>query len=241
MTMTYAMTKKQLSLVVSCALTLGAAFGTAGAETNPAGTGYLTDQRDVVAKSGYGLCWHSGFGPAPVSTAECDPNFVPAPRAAVVEPAPQRVAETAAEPIAVAVEAPEAAPIFVPLRVALDADTLFDFDKSELRPAGRLALDDFVAKIKGMEPEMIMAVGFTDRLGSEAYNQRLSEQRVLAVKTYLVSKGIEPNRVHTEGKGKAEPITKTGECVGVESAAVIACLQPDRRVELEVKGTQVAM
>jgi OOP family OmpA-OmpF porin len=238
MTMIHSMTKKQLSLAVSCALALGAAFGTARAETNPASTGYLTDQRDAVAKSGYGLCWHSGFGPAPVSTAECDPNFVPAPSAAVVEPTPQPVAATVAEPIAVAVEAPEAA---VLVRMALDADTLFDFDKSELRPAGRLALDDFVTKIKGIDPELIMAVGFTDRLGSEAYNQRLSEQRVLAVKTYLVSKGIEPNRVHTEGRGKAEPITKTGECAGVESAQVIACLQPDRRVEIEVRGTQIAM
>jgi OOP family OmpA-OmpF porin len=241
MTMTRAMTKKQLTLAISCALALGATFGAARAETNPASTGYLTDQRDAVAKSGYGLCWHSGFGPAPVSTPECDPNFVPAPRAAVVEPTPQPVAATVAEPIAVAVEAPPAAPIAVPVRIALDADTLFDFDKSELRPAGRLALDDFLGKIKGIDPEMIMAVGFTDRLGSEAYNQRLSEQRVLAVKTYLVSKGIEPNRMHTEGKGKADPITKTGECVGVESAAVIACLQPDRRVEIAVKGTQVAM
>jgi OOP family OmpA-OmpF porin len=241
MTMTHATTKKQLSLAISCALALGATFGTARAETDPASTGYLTDQRDAVAKSGYGLCWHTRFGPAPVSTAECDSNFVPAPTAAVVEPTPQPVAATVEAPIAVTAEAPQAAPIPVLARMALDADTLFDFDKSELRPAGRLALDDFLGKVKGIEPEMIMAVGFTDRLGSEAYNQRLSERRVLAVKTYLVSKGIEPNRVHTEGKGKAEPITKTGECVGVESAAIIACLQADRRVEIEVKGMQLAM
>jgi len=238
--MTHAMTRKQLSLAVSCALAL-AAFGTARAETNTAGTGYLTDPRDAVVKSGYGLCWHSGIGPAPVSTAECDPNFVPAPSAAVVEPAPQPVAATVAEPIAAAVAAPEAAPIPDLVRMVLDADTLFDFDKSELRPAGRLALDDFVGKIKGIAPELIMAVGFTDRLGSELYNQRLSERRVLAVKTYLVGKGIEANRVRTEGRGKADPITKTGECVGVESTAIIACLQPDRRVEVEVKGMQIAM
>jgi OOP family OmpA-OmpF porin len=237
--MTHAMTKRRLSLAVSCALALGAAFGAAKAETNPASTGYLTDPREVVVKSGYGLCWHSGIGPAPVSTAECDPNLAPAPSA--VEPAPQPVAATVAEPVAAAVAAPEAAPLPALVRMALDADTLFDFDKSELRPAGRLALDDFLDKIKAIEPEMIMAVGFTDRLGSELYNQRLSERRVLAVKTYLVSKGIEPNRVHTEGRGKAQPITKTNECVGVESAAVIACLQPDRRVEIEVKGIQIAM
>ena len=109
-----------------------------------------------------------------------------------------------------AVGAPETAPIPVLERMALDASTLFDFDKSETRPAGCLALDDFVGKIKGIDPEVIMAVGFTDRLGSEAYNQRLSERRVLAVKTYLVSKCIEPNRVHAEGKGKAEPPVLAG-------------------------------
>jgi OOP family OmpA-OmpF porin len=234
------MTKKQLSLAVSFALALGATtWGAAKAETNPTNTGYLIDQRDAVTKSGYGLCWHSGVGPAPASTAECDPNFVPAQSAAVVQPAPQPVVATVAEPIAVAVEAPQAAP--APLRIALDTDMLFDFDKSELRAAGRLALDDFVSNIKRINPEMIMAVGFTDRLGSEAYNQGLSERRVLAVKTYLISKGIESNRVRTEGKGKADPITKTGECVGVESPTVIACLQPDRRVEVEVMGTQIAM
>ena len=124
--------------------------------------------------------------------------------------------------------------------MTLDADALFDFDKAVLRPAGRAALDDFAGKIKGIDPETIMAVGHTDRFGSEAYNQRLSDQRVEAVKTYLVSKGIEPNRIRTEGKGETQPVTKTGECDGNQSAKVIACLQPDRRVEVEVMGTRIA-
>ena len=125
-------------------------------------------------------------------------------------------------------------------RVTLDPDALFDVDKAVLRPAGRAALDDFAGKIKGIDPEMIMAVGHTDRFGSEAYNQRLSDQRVEAVKTYLVSKGIEPNRIRTEGKGETQPVTKTGECDASKSAKVIACLQPDRRVEVEVVGTRSA-
>jgi OOP family OmpA-OmpF porin len=124
--------------------------------------------------------------------------------------------------------------------VTLDADALFDFDKAVLRPAGRAALDDFVGKIKGIDPEMIMAVGHTDRFGSAAYNQRLSEQRVEAVKTYLVGKGIETNRIRTEGKGETQPVTKAGACDGSESAKMIACLQPDRRVEVEVVGTRIA-
>ena len=124
-------------------------------------------------------------------------------------------------------------------KVTIDADTLFDFDKAVLRPACRVALDGFVAQVKDINPEMINAVGHTDRLGSERYNQRLSEQRVEAVKAYMVSKGIEPSRMHTEGKGKSEPVTKAGECEGAKSAKIIACLQPDRRVDIEVVGTRV--
>jgi OmpA-OmpF porin, OOP family len=226
--MTYSFTKKQIGLAASCALALGVVSGAARAETNPADTGYVADQRGAVARSGFGLCWHNGTGPAPVSTVECDANVAPAPVAEAVEPA------------AVAVVAPEPAPKLVTERVTLDADTLFDFDKAVLRPAGRAALDDFAGKIEGIDPEMIMAVGHTDRFGSEAYNQRLSEQRVAAVKTYLVSKGIEANRMHTEGRGETQPLTKTGECDGAKSAKVIACLQPDRRVEVEVAGTRIA-
>jgi OOP family OmpA-OmpF porin len=91
-----------------------------------------------------------------------------------------------------------------------------------------------------MNVEVITAVGHTDRLGSEAYNQKLSERRVAAVKAYLVSKGVEANRISTAGKGEMQPVTKANECLGAKSAKVIACLQPDRRVEIEVVGTQAA-
>lgn len=229
--MTYSFTKKQMSLAVSCALALGVVSGAAMAETNPADRAYVTDQRNLVVKSGSGLCWHSSYGPPPASTIECDPNFVPAPVAQAVKPTPQ--------PLVVAAVTPKPAPKPVTERVTLDADTLFDFDKAVLRPAGREALDEFAGKIKDINPEMIMAVGHADRFGSEDYNQRLSEQRVAAVKTYLVSKGIEPNRMHTEGKGEMQPVTKTGECHGSKNAKVIACLQPDRRVEVEVVGSQI--
>jgi OOP family OmpA-OmpF porin len=231
MIMIHALTRKQLSLAVSCAAALGVvvASGAATAQINPADTGYLTDQRATVPRSGFGLCWHTGTGPR-VSSIECDPTFTPAPISRVVEPTP----------VVVAAVTPESAPKAVPERVTLDADTLFDFDMAVLRPAGRAALDDFVGKIKGIDPEMIIAVGHTDRLGSAAYNQRLSEQRVQAVKTYLVGKGIETNRIRAEGKGETQPVTKAGECDGSQSAKVIACLQPDRRVEVEVVGIRIA-
>ncbi|MDD5249549.1 MAG: OmpA family protein [Rhodocyclaceae bacterium] len=225
--MTTALIKKQMTLAISCALVVGMAASAARAESDPKERQYLTDQRGTVVKSGFGLCWHSGFGPAPAPTAECDPDFVPAP-VAKVEPAPKMAA----------VAVPQPAPKPASQRVTLDADTLFDFDKATLRPAGRQALDEFIDKTKDISPEVILAVGHADRFGSEAYNQRLSQQRAAAVKTYLLGKGIEANRIQTDGKGEMQPVTKAGDCTGAKSAKVIACLQPDRRVDVEIVGTQ---
>ncbi len=85
---------------------------------------------------------------------------------------------------------------------------------------------------------MILAVGHADRLGGDAYNQKLSEKRAESVKAYLVGKGIEANRVYTEGKGEKQPVTKADQCKGAKSKKVVDCLQPDRRVEIEVIGTK---
>ena len=123
-------------------------------------------------------------------------------------------------------------------KVVFDAGALFDFDAYQLRPAGRAALDDFLGRLKGTSLGMIRAVGHADRLGSEGYNQILSEDRAEAVKAYLVSKGIEPDRVRAEGRGTRQPVTKPGECADAKNAKVIACLQSDRRVGIEVAGTR---
>lgn len=141
---------------------------------------------------------------------------------------------------------PAAAPASSPLRapestiekVTLDAGALFNFDTYALRPEGRDALDHFVVSLKGASLGMIRVVGHADRLGSEAYNQILSEDRAEAIKAYLISRGIGPDRVRAEGRGAAHPVTKPGECAGAISAKVIACLQPDRRVAVEVAGTR---
>ena len=223
--MNYSFTKKQMGLAVSCALLLGLASNAAMAQGSAADkSGYLIDQRNVVAKSGTGLCWRTGYWTPALAIAECDPDLVP--KMAQAAP-PQEVAAT-----------PTPKP--AAQRVKLDADTLFDFNKAVLRPAGRQALDEFVTKSKDISPEVIMAVGHADRFGSERYNQDLSEKRAAAVKAYLLSKGVEANRVKTEGRGETQPITKAGECLGAKSAKVIACLQPDRRVEIEVIGTRLA-
>jgi OOP family OmpA-OmpF porin len=134
--------------------------------------------------------------------------------------------------------APKRAPEATIEKVMFDAGALFEFDTRELRSAGRAALDDFIDRLKGATLGMIRAVGHADRLGSDAYNQILSEERAEAVKTYLVGQGIELGRVQAEGRGASQPVTKPGECAGGKSVKVIACLQPDRRVGIETAGTR---
>ncbi|MBS1220263.1 MAG: hypothetical protein H6R21_3396 [Proteobacteria bacterium] len=107
------------------------------------------------------------------------------------------------------------------------------------RAPGGEARDTFIGKLRDISPETIMAIGHADRIGTERYNQRLSEQRVASVKAYMVSKGVEPSRVYAEGKGESQPVAKAEDCAGPKSAKVIACLQPDRRVDIEVIGTWI--
>jgi OOP family OmpA-OmpF porin len=193
--------------------------------------GYVIDQRGYVAKSGAGLCWRTGYWTPAMAIAECDPDLVP--KAA---PAPAPAPAPAAAPAAPAAPKPAAQ------KVTLAADALFDFDKAVLRPDGKAKLDKLVEDLKGLNLEVIIAVGHTDRIGTDKYNQKLSERRAAAVKDYLVSKGIEANRIYAEGKGKKQPVTGD-KCkkMGPENRKnkkLIECLQPDRRVEIEVIGTK---
>ena len=213
------------SLVV--ALLAGIGFGATVAQAQE--RVYVIDQRDVVAKSGFGLCWRTGYW-TPAAAAkdaagcECDKDLLPmevcAPKMAAATPAGAPAPKPAGEKITVA------------------ADALFDFNKAVLRPAGKSKLDELVMKAQAIKLEVILAVGHTDRIGGDAYNQKLSEKRAAAVKEYLVSKGIEANRVYTEGKGEKQPVTGD-KCKGNgKSKALIDCLQPDRRVDIEVIGTK---
>ncbi|MDP1887140.1 outer membrane protein OmpA [Polaromonas sp.] len=175
-------------------------------------------------KNGDGaLCWRDGFWTPATAAPGCDGAIVP-----VVAPAPAPVAVVA--PVVVAPKpAPAPVPVAAATKVTYAADAFFDFDKSVLKPAGKAKLDDLVSKVAGINLEVIVAVGHTDSVGSDAYNQKLSSRRAEAVKAYLVSKGIEKNRVYTEGKGEKQPVadnkTKEGRA-------------KNRRVEIEVVGTQ---
>ncbi|MBS4017750.1 MAG: OmpA family protein [Dechloromonas sp.] len=190
---------------------------------------YVIDQRDVVAKSGTGLCWRTGYwtpagAAADKAGCECDKDLLPK----------ETCEGKAAAPAPAAVAGPK--PTGEKITVA--ADALFDFNKAVLRPEGKAKLDELVAKAAQIKLEVILAVGHTDRIGGAAYNQKLSEKRAAAVKEYLVAKGIEANRVYTEGKGKTQPVTGDT-CKGnAKTQALINCLQPDRRVDIEVIGTK---
>ena len=116
-------------------------------------------------------------------------------------------------------------------KVTYAADAFFDFDKSVLKAEGKAKLDDLVSKVKGINLEVIIAVGHTDSVGSDAYNQKLSVRRSEAVKAYLVSKGIEKNRVYTEGKGEKQPVADNKTAEGRAK---------NRRVEIEVVGTRAS-
>lgn len=163
------------------------------------------------------LCWRDAFWTPATANAKCDGALV------AQAPAPAPVAPVA--------------PAITSQKITYQADTLFDFDKAVLKPAGRQKLDELAAKIQGMNVEVVVATGYTDRIGSDKYNDRLSLRRAQAVKSYLVSKGVPANKVYTEGKGKRNPVTGNT-CKQKNRKQLIACLAPDRRVEVEVVGTQ---
>ena len=146
-------------------------------------------------------------------------------------PAPAPAAAPAATPAPAPAPAPAAAAPQPPAatKVTYAADAFFEFDKSVLKPEGKAKLDDLVGKVKGINLEVVIAVGHTDSVGSDAYNQKLSVRRSEAVKAYLVSKGIEKNRVYTEGKGEKQPVADNKTTEGRAK---------NRRVEIEVVGTR---
>ena len=165
------------------------------------------------------LCWRDANWTPATAAPGCDGAIVPP------APAPAPVAAPAPAPK----PAPAPAPATVATKVTYAADAFFDFDKSVIKPEGKAKLDDLVGKIKDINLEVIIAVGHTDSIGSDSYNQKLSVRRSEAVKAYLVSKGIEKNRVYTEGKGEKQPVADNKTAEGRAK---------NRRVEIEVVGTR---
>ena len=154
------------------------------------------------------------------------PEPKPAPPPAP-KPAPPPAPKPAPEPEKPKPEPEKPKPVAE--KVTFAADVLFDFDKAVIKPEGKSKLDDISNKVRGINLEVVIAIGHADSIGSDVYNQRLSVRRAESVKAYLVSKGIEPNRVYTEGKGEKQPVADNKTRDGRAK---------NRRVELEVIGTR---
>ena len=214
-------TMKKLNKVAMLFATAALATA-AGAQVKAANGGNVIDNwqngtGEHVWKNGTNeLCWRDANWTPATAAVGCDGALQPAP---AVAPAPAAVAP-----------APAPAPA-VASKVTFAADAFFDFDKAVLKPEGKAKLDDLASKVKDINLEVVIAVGHTDSIGSDAYNQKLSVRRAEAVKAYLVSKGIAKDRVYTEGKGEKQPVadnkTKEGRA-------------KNRRVEIEVVGTRAA-
>ncbi|AGU48825.1 putative outer membrane protein OmpA/MotB [Variovorax paradoxus B4] len=203
--------------VAALATAAGAQTRVTAANGGPTIDNWQNGTGELVWKNGTNeLCWRDANWTPATAAAGCDGALVP-PAPAAATPAPAAPARPAAPPAVAA------------SKVTFAADAFFDFDKSVLKPEGRAKLTDLVSKIRDVNLEVIIAVGHTDSIGTDAYNQRLSVRRAEAVKAFLVSKGIERNRVYTEGKGEKQPVadnrTKEGRA-------------KNRRVEIEVVGTR---
>ena len=209
------------------------AFG----QADPKNSAYWLEQygppETNVWRSGTGLCWRAGYWTPAMAIKECDPDLIkvaaPAPAPAVTPPPPPPPAP-----------APAPAPAPQVQKITLASKALFDFDKAVLKPEGKAALDsEVISKLPDVSRlELVLVTGHTDRIGSQEYNQRLSERRANTVRDYLVSRGVPRDKIETLGMGKTQPIPGVV-CNQKNMKELIACLAPNRRVEVEVKGEAV--
>lgn len=209
-------------MTISSKLALGSALlalaaGSAYADYTP----NLQDSSGHAVRDGAGHCVVTSG----VVLPECagvkapEPSAPAAPSEPATPAAPEAPAPTPAKP----------APSSVRQSVVIQADALFDFDKSVVRPDGKKAIDEALDKLNGVDLEMVIATGHTDSIGTERYNQKLSERRAAAVKAYLVSKGIAASKITTIGKGETQPVATNKTAAG---------RQKNRRVDIEFRGVK---
>ncbi|NHZ78464.1 OmpA family protein [Massilia sp. CCM 8695] len=233
--------KKLVSLMLAASAIAGSAMAQQSPPFAPVTTdimatkpnsAYVQDARGVIARDPFGLCWRTGYWTPADAVPGCDLPLCVEPAKlengkCVTPPAP-----VAPPPTPGAVTPPPAvvvAPAVTSEKVSFSADALFDFDKAVLKAEGKGKLDDLSSKLQGINLEVIIAVGHTDSVGTDAYNQKLSIRRAEAVKAYLQAKGIEANRIYTEGKGESQPVADNKSAEGRAK---------NRRVEVEVVGTR---
>ena len=192
-------------------LLLGLGIGCGSAYSAP---GYVDNSEGSVVRTGSGDCLHTSRWSVTNAIAECDAEIVAA----------RDKVEVAAAEI-----------VLNPVR--LEADTLFEFDSDELTADGTRLLDDLVGNLTatGLQEQKIRITGYADRIGREAYNLGLSQRRAVAVRDYLVSKGVSPDYVETQGLGTANPLVA---CEGESGTSLVECLAPNRRTEVEFSAME---
>jgi OmpA-OmpF porin, OOP family len=192
-------------------------------------SGYVTAGSGPIVKGSTGICWHNGYWTPAMAIKACDPDLVPKEEVKPPPPPPPAVVPPPPPP-------PPPKPVAKTLK--LTATDLFDFNKAVVTPQAKELIDrEIVAKLSGFsEIKIILVSGHTDRLGSQQYNQKLSEKRADAVKAYLVSRGVAANKIEATGFGKTTPV-KFGCDDKLKRKQLIECLAPNRRVVIEVSGT----
>jgi len=223
-------TTRHIWLVLAAALALGTVATAASAQSSD---GYVKvpNVNNQILKTPYGLCVRTGYWSPAMAIEECDPDLVP--KAAPPAPASRE----APPPPPAPKPAPPPAPAPVSEKITMAADAHFDFDKAVLKPEGKAAIDsEVISRLKDVTRlELVLVTGHTDRIGSQAYNQKLSERRANTVRDYLVSKGVARDKIETLGMGKTQPVPGVV-CNQKSLKELIVCLAPNRRVEVEVKG-----
>jgi OmpA-OmpF porin, OOP family len=215
------------SIVAGSIIALASTALLAGAPAEST-AGYVVGGSGPIVKGSTGICWHNGYWTPSMAILACDPDLAPKPAPpAPPPPAPQAEAPKPAPP--------PPAPGVKTLK--LTATDLFEFNKAVVSPQAKELIDrEILAKLSGFkEIKIVIVSGHTDRLGSQQYNQKLSEKRAEAVKSYLVSKGVAASKIEATGFGKTTPV-KFGCDDKLKRKQLIECLAPNRRVVIEVSG-----
>lgn len=215
---------KHFALALALGLTAAAASAQTDIKANPDKSAYLQDSRGVIARSPFGLCWRTGYWSPADAVAGCDGELAPP----IAKPTAPAIATPAPTP------AP-AAPVRCDFSITLAADQTFAFNKAALNNAAKKRIDDeAIAKLGNCgKVDIVMVTGHSDRIGTQQYNQKLSEKRADAVAAYLKSKGVNAE-IDTMGAGKTQSVKACDD--KLPRKQLIECLAPNRRVVIEVRG-----